>query len=177
MPWAFRFARLVLIMVLVTGCSKEGGGGGRSVSPVSPTGAPATVADLAGNWSGRFQGGGSVWAFTWNATTQPSGASGPSTMTWVSTNSPPAPGQFANGTMTATISGTGVSLTISYPPPSLTQLIGEVDRNCSMSGGGTVPADASTISGTITLNFSSTCTSRFAQGGLNQTGAIVLTKR
>jgi hypothetical protein len=120
--------------------------------------------------------GNNVWALTWNAATQQNGASGPSTLTWVSTNNPPAPGQLANGSMTATVSGTSASLTITFPPGSLKQLIGEVDAACSMTGGGTVPADATTISGTITLNFSSTCTSRFASGSLSQTGAIVLRK-
>ena len=177
-----RLVCLVLVGFLWTGCDKggdEGGGGGGSVTPVSPSGPPATATDLAGTWSGRFQGsvsGNNVWAFTWNAATQQGGASGASTLTWVSTNNPPAPGQQANGTITATISGTSVSLAISFPPNSLRELIGSVDAACSMTGGGTVPADATTISGTITLNFSSTCTSRFAQGGLNQTGAIVLRK-
>lgn len=176
MRWLLRFAPFILLIVVSTACNEQGGGGGK-VSPVTPTGPSATASDLAGNWSGTFQGnvsGNNVWAFTWNATTQQGGATGPSTLTWVSVNNPPSPNQLAHGTITATVSGTSVSLAFNYPTGSLEDISG--GPTCSMTGGGTVAADASTISGTITINFSSTCSGRPALGGVNQTGGMVLRK-
>lgn len=133
MPRWIRRTAVSLISMLVASC------GGAAMMPSPPV-------NLTGTWSGilgRESGGGRALRVTWTATQDGSAASGPASVL----TSPPVTDVLFVGTLTGSISGGQVSLTLAAQP-----LPGSA---CSLSGTGSAAVTAGTIAGSLDVHFTS----------------------
>lgn len=107
---------------------------------------PAPAVNLNGTWFGvigRASGGGRALRVTWTATQDGSTASGPASVL----TSPPVTDVIFSGTLTGSISGSQVALTLSAQP-----LPGS---ECSLSGTGSAAVATGTIAGSLDVEFRS----------------------
>ena len=133
MPLRIRFTVVSVLAMLVASC------GGAAMMP-SPS------VNLIGTWSGilgRESGGGRALRVAWTVTQDGSAASGPVSVL----TSPPVTDVIFSGTLTGTISGNQLSLTLSAQPLP--------NSECSMSGTGTAAVAAGTIAGSLDVHFTS----------------------
>ena len=132
MPTWFRRMLVSVISMLVGGCG----------TPMIPS--PSV--NLNGTWSGvigRASGGGGALRLTWTATQDGSTASGPASVL----TSPPVTDVIFSGTLTGSISGNQVALTLSAQP-----LRGS---DCLLSGTGSAAVATGTIAGSLDVHFTS----------------------
>jgi hypothetical protein len=107
---------------------------------------PSPPVNVNGTWSGvigRESGGGRALRLTWTATQDGSTAS---SLALVLT-SPPVTDVIFSGTLTGSISGSQLSLTLSAQP-----LPGS---DCSLSGSGSAAVASGTIAGSLDVQFTS----------------------
>jgi hypothetical protein len=134
MAFCTRGAAAILCALLVGGC-------GESMGPSQN----ATL-DLTGTWTGVVgsgSGGGRALRVTWTAAQNAGSVSGPATLS----TSPALTDIAIPGTLTATLSGSQLSLTFTAPAG--------VQRSptCSVSGAGSAAVANGTISGTLDVAF------------------------
>ena len=136
-----------LLVAVTVSCSDA------PLAPTTPSGPPATLTDLTGNWGGYVAVGvgetGMCFGFRWNAAQDGSAVSGQSAIRALGRGeSFDAP---LLGTMTAMPSGDGFAVSIVAPERRYESAL------CSMRGSGTMKAGLSMTSGTVTLEFTPGC--------------------
>ena len=171
-----------VIVIGIAGCK-----GDSPTSPSAPPGPRATLADLAGNWAGKLDTGPVERCFgiTWGAVSRESSVSGTSRVAFMNAgNTPFVAANAGVGTMTATASGDGFSISLEFPagsfPRSGTQMTGNVleTPNCSMTATGTASASQTAMTGTVTLQWAQSCNGNLWPAGAPTTMAagIIMTK-
>jgi hypothetical protein len=142
-------------------------------TPTAPSGPPATLQSLVGDWAGTINTGKGVdlcYGFTWSPALGGPGVTGRSGIGGIDRR---PPYESTGATMTGTLSGTTLSLALNFPP-------GAYGGNaCSMMGSGTARASESEVSGSITMNFTDACVGvAFNQSvtAMTQTGTLTLKK-
>jgi hypothetical protein len=111
-----------------------------------PSTSPSRLPDLSGTWVGMLgePRSGSALRVTWVATQTGATVLGPATVLKAAANVP------ATGTMSGTLSGSGLTLTYSVPAGAV-----PVYLSCAVEGNGAATATAGTISGTLQTTFTS----------------------
>ena len=133
MPTWIRRSVVGVISILVASCA-------------GPATTPSPAVNLSGTWSGvigRASGGARALRLTWTSTQDGSTASGPALLL----TSPPVTDVILSGTLTGSLSGNQVSLTLSAQP-----LPGS---DCSVSATGSAAVTTGTIAGSLDVHFTS----------------------
>ena len=175
---AARAAGVVLFTALSAACSHSNG------SPAAPSGPPAVAAELLGTWSGIDRtkttnvGNDEPDLFmVWTASQQNGDAvSGVITM---SAGDSAPPRTEDGGTMTVSVAGTTVTVSMNVPAGGFTfSGMGGTPR-CSMTGTGTGAASATQIVVTVTTTFDPSCANGqiYVQPGTVFTGTLTLNKQ
>ena len=164
--WRMFVAGWAALITVTIGCKESDG-------PTVPSGPPATLADLVGNWAGYLStdsATGVCYGFTWSPTQVDSRVAGASAIAAIDITS-----NRGMGMMTATLSGGNLSLAMEFPAGSFTR--SNNAPTCSMRGTGTARAGQTLLSGTVNLNWTQSCVGTvFGRGGTSQTGVLTLTK-
>lgn len=131
------------ITIGVVGC------GSTSSSSGNPAAPSAVSLNLAGSWTGKIAGtNGNGPSLVWTASQSGSTVSGPLDLSFVDNGKP----QTFRGTLSGTISGADVSLTISIPAGAFADV-----PACSITATGTATPTATSISSSMTVNFAPAC--------------------
>jgi hypothetical protein len=131
--------RVSLAAVLIGGAAACG-------SSSSPT--PAAI-DLSGTWTGTIgaaSGGGNALRTTWTIAQAGAMVSGPATVS----TSPAVSNVAFRGTLAATLAGSQLTLALAPTPADIQGAPG-----CTVSGSGSASVDGRTMSGTLTVTFTS----------------------
>jgi hypothetical protein len=142
-----------VFLVATAACgSSPGGSSGGSANPGAPS---ASALDLSGAWSGKFvftQSDGTPdpnpGIVTWTATQAGSSVTGPLSLT-VSDH---GDSETFRGTLNGTLSGTQLSLTLSFPAGTFVDV-----PACAITGAGTATPTTSAITSTMTVSFGAAC--------------------
>jgi hypothetical protein len=168
-----RAAAVVLFTALGAACSH---------SPTGPSGPPAVASELLGTWSGidhtnttNVGNDEPDLFFVWTASQQNGDAVTGVIMIFTGDTQPPQ-ARENGGTMTVSVAGTTVTVSMSVPPGGL-GFMGGIPR-CSMTGTGTGAASATQIVVTVTTTFDPTCAGQlYVQPGTVFTGPLTLNKQ
>ena len=142
----------VSLLIAIAGCGS---------SPTSPS---STTVNLAGNWTGTI----STNRATWTATQNGASVTGP--MALITQGGVPLSGL----TLSGTISGTQVALTLTAPAGTYTPF-GPSSSACSATGTGSSTASATSISAVINLTYTAPCVGNVSSA-LTGTAQLTLTK-
>ena len=161
--------RLMLI-TLVTGAAACGGSS-RAGGITAPS--PASSLNLAGNWSGTVSAsdGNEVISAAWTATQTGASLTGPFTLL-VPFSDDDASLHPITGTLTGTISGTQLQLTLMFPAGTFTAAGAP---SCSVSATGMSTPTASALSASITVTFATSCIGTITEQA-TETNQLSLTK-
>lgn len=142
-----------LCLIAATACgSSSGSSSGGSANPAAPS---APTLNLAGSWSGKLlfsrddgTPDDNPGIVAWTATQSGSSVTGPLTLT-VHDNGGT---ETYQGTLSGSLSGTQLSLTLSFP----TGTFAEVPA-CAITGAGTATPTTSAITSSLTITFGAAC--------------------
>jgi hypothetical protein len=110
---------------------------------------PSVSPNLSGTWSGVVgagSGGGNALRLTWLANQTGDSVSGPATVS----TSPAVTNIAFGGTLSGTLAGSQLSLAFTSPPGSVSGF-----GNCFASGTGSATVNKNTISGNLSMTFTS----------------------
>jgi hypothetical protein len=129
---------------------------------------------MTGTWSGTLEDPNfDPDKLSWTATQNGTSVTGPAVLTMA-----PPPGEsevrVVNGTMTATLSGTEASLTLTLPAGSFTPFGGP--PACSVKGTATAQPSATSLQATMTRTFDASCIGIVSKGATD-TVPLALTRQ
>jgi hypothetical protein len=168
-----RAAAVVLFTALGAACSH---------SPTGPSGPPAVASELLGTWSGidhttttNIGNDEPDLTFAWTASQQNGDAV--TGVIVINAGDTPLPHSGNGGTMTVSVAGATVTVSMSVPAGGFSFMGGI--PHCSMTGTGTGAASATQIVVTVTTTFDPACASGqlYVQPGTVFTGNLTLNKQ
>lgn len=149
--WIHR-AVLGVCLAVSAACGSNGSGSANPAAPSTPS------MNLAGSWAGKMAATRSdgrpdsnPGVVAWTASQNGSSVSGPLTLTFNNNDNSGVTLSF-RGTLSGTLSGTQLALTLSFPAGTFVDV-----PACAITGTGTATPTTSAISSSVTITFGAAC--------------------